>query len=314
MEQNNSVAEFLINKTGNHVVAVVVLAALFLFINSMLITTFFLNDIFYTNMRYILFATMLLSDSMILIVSNILLILSFFKCLTPMYICFIIVMIATVCNHMTPITLTAMSLERYVAICMPLRHADLCYAGRALHCILIIYCISCIPTIIYMSIFFSLVHFSIFTQSHICSVELFLVQNWQIRLRSAVGQIYFFIFLITILICYVKIVKVAKSASGEDKQTMWKGMRTVLLHAIQLLLSVCSMWCPAVENAVLKINLELFIHIRFINYIMFILFPRCLSPLIYGVRDETFFLALKSYVVCGCVSSKAFKTSKQMQA
>lgn len=313
MAQNNSVSGSLINKAGNHVVAVVVLAALFLFINSMLITTFFLKDIFYTNMRYILFATMLLSDSMFLIVSNILVILSFFRCLTPMYICFIIIIISIVCHDVTPVTLVAMSLERYVAICMPLRHANLCYARRALHCILIVYCISCIPTIITLSIFSSLVHFSIFTQSHICSVELFLVENWQIHLRSAVGQIYFFILLITILICYVKIIKVAKSASGEDRQTMWKGMRTVLLHAIQLLLSVSSMWCPAVENAVRQIDFQSFVYIRFFNYIMFILCPRCLSPLIYGVRDETFFLALKSYVVCGCVRRKAFKKSKQMQ-
>lgn len=204
-----------------------------------------------------------------------------------------------------------MSLERYVAICMPLRHADLCSPRRALHCILIVHCISCIPCIITLSTFFSVVHFSVYTQSRVCSVELFLLQNSQNHLRLAVGQIYFSIMLLTIIICYVQIIKVAKSASGENKQAMWKGMRTVLLHAIQLLLCLSHMWCPIVESVVLKIDLKLFIHIRFFNYVVFFLCPRCLSPLIYGLRDDTFLLALKSYVVC--VSNKAFEKSKQMQ-
>lgn len=310
MAQNNSVAKYVINETGGHVIFVGVLGAFFLLINSVLIATFFMKDIFYTNLRYILFAMTLLSDSMILIVTNFLVILSFSRFPIPMWICFIAVIISSVYNYVTPVTLTAMSLERYVAICMPLRHADLCCLRRAPHCILIVHCISCIPSIITQMTFFSLVHFSIYTQSYICSVELFLVQNWQGHLRSAVGQVYFAVMLITIIICYVQIIKIAKSASGENRQAMWKGMRTVLLHAIQLLLSVSYMWCPMLESAVRQIDFNLFISVRFFNYITFSLFPRCLSPLIYGVRDETFFLALKSCVVCGCVNNKAFKKTK----
>ena len=227
-----------------------------------------------------------------------------------MWICFIIYMISSVYGYVTPVTLTFMSLERFVAICMPLRHADLCFSRRALYCILIVHCISSIPSTITLLTFFSLVHFSVYTQSHICSVELFLVQNWQNHLRSAVGQIYFLMMLIIIIICYVKIIKVANSASGENRQAMWKGMRTVVLHAVQLLLCLSHLWCPIVESAVLKIDFQLFVRIRFFNYIMFSLCPRCLSPLIYGIRDDTFFFAMKSYVFCSCLSNKAFRKSK----
>lgn len=314
MAQNNSVAKYLIDQTGGHVIFVGVLGALFLLINSMMIATFFMKDIFHRNMRYILFAMMLLSDCVNLIMTNILITLTFLRFPIPMWICFIMIIMSSVYNYVTSTTLTAMSIERYIAICMPLRHADLCCPRRALHCILIVHCISCIPGIVTQSTVFSLVQFSVYTQSYICSVELLLVQNWQNHLRSAVGQVYFAIMLITIIICYVQIIKVAKSASRENRQAMWKGMRTVLLHAIQLLFSVSNMWCPLVENALRQIDLHLFIQIKFFNYIMFSLFPRCLSPLIYGIRDETFFLALKSYVICDCVNNKAFQKTKLRRA
>lgn len=310
MAQNNSGNGSSTHKSGLNIAFVQVLISLFLFVNSIMITTFFTKDIFYRNMRYILFVVTLISDSIILILTNILLLLTFSSLPIPMWICFIIFIILSVCSYVTPLTLTVMSLERYVAICMPLRHADLCFPRRALHCILVVHSLSIVPSVIILSTFFSLGHFSIYTDSYICSVELFIVENWQGNLRSAVGQFYFSFMLVSIIICYIKIIKIARSATGENKQVMWKGMRTVLLHAIQLLLSLSQMWCPIVENAVFKIDLQLFLQIRFINYIMFSLCPRCLSPLIYGLRDETFLLALKSYAVCGFFSNKAFEKSK----
>lgn len=112
MAQNNSVAGSYTRQITPQVLLVQVLVTLFLFINSMLIATFFMKDILRTNMRYILFAMMLLSDSMILIVTNVLLILSFSRFPVPMWICFIIFIISSMYNYVTPITLTAMFLER----------------------------------------------------------------------------------------------------------------------------------------------------------------------------------------------------------
>lgn len=53
------------------------------------------------------------------------------------------------------------------------------------------------------------------------------------------------------------------------------------------------------EAAILPINLKLYINVRFFDYIVFILAPRCLCPLVYGLRDEKFFLAIKYYVFFG---------------
>ncbi|KAF6728142.1 hypothetical protein FQA47_022485, partial [Oryzias melastigma] len=50
-------------------------------------------------------------------------------------------------HHYHMMSRTPMTLERYVAICMPLRHAELCSTRSTMHCILIIHGISSIPCI-----------------------------------------------------------------------------------------------------------------------------------------------------------------------
>ena len=100
--------------------------------------------------------------------------------------------------------------------------------------------------------------------------------------------------------------KVAKAASGENKKSTWKGLRTVVLHAFQLLLCLIQLWCPFIEAAVLQIDFMLYINVRYFTYITFYLAPRCLSPLIYGLRDDKFFLALKYYALCGLYKKYSF--------
>ncbi|XP_053176172.1 odorant receptor 131-2-like [Scomber japonicus] len=305
MADNNSLVggQSLMRKINYRVILVQVLVMMFLSINFLLIITFFMKHFFYTTMRYILFATTLLSDCLILIVTNILLILNYFPFIIPTWLCVIMCIILSLYNFVTPVTLTAMTLERYVAICMPLQHAELCSTRRTLHCILMIYGLSSIPCIINFSIFFASATNNFFTQDRICSVEIFILQRWQGHVRSAVSQFYFLIMCITIVYSYIKIMKVAKAASGENKTSTWKGLRTVILHAFQLLLCLIQLWCPLIESAVLQINFMLFINVRYFNYITFNLAPRCLSPLIYGLRDEMFFHALKYYAVCGLYKS-----------
>uniref|UniRef100_G3PBI4 G-protein coupled receptors family 1 profile domain-containing protein n=1 Tax=Gasterosteus aculeatus TaxID=69293 RepID=G3PBI4_GASAC len=234
-----------------------------------------------------------------LIITDILLILSYIKITMQVWLCVIIYIISSLCIFVTPVTLTAMTLERYVAVCRPLRHGELCSTRRALHCVLIIHSISSIPCIVVLSIFFASVSHNFYSKGRVCSVEMFILYKWQGHLRSAVSQFYFFIMFIAIVFCYIKIMKVAKAASGEDKKSTRKGLKTVIFHAFQLSLCLIQLWCPLIEAAVLQINLILFINVRYFDYITFILAPRCISPLVYGLRDEMFFHALKYYALCG---------------
>ncbi|XP_070762299.1 odorant receptor 131-2-like [Enoplosus armatus] len=300
MASNNSLigGESSTYKISDRVVLVQVLVPVFLCINFLLITTFFMKDFFYTTMRYMLFANTLLSDCLFLLMTDILLILSYFHFTIQMWLCLVIYIVLSLYTFVTPVTLTAMTLERYVAICMPLRHIELCTTRSALRCVLIIHGLSSVPCIVVLSIFFASATHRFYTQGRVCSVQIFILHSWQSHLRSAISQFYFLIMCITIVFSYVKIMKVAKAASGENKTSTSKGLRTVILHAFQLLLCLIQLWCPLIEAAVLQINVILFINVRYFNYITFILAPRFLSPLIYGLRDEMFFQELKYYALC----------------
>ncbi|XP_068172604.1 odorant receptor 131-2-like [Antennarius striatus] len=286
-------------KINDRVIIIQILVILFLCINIMLIITFCIKDFFYTSMRYILFAVTLLSDSLFLVLSDIMLIFSYFRFTIQTSLCIILYILVSQTNYITILTLTAMALERYVAICLPLRHADLCSTRNSLHLVLIINGLSSVPCIIFLSIFFASVTQNFYTQVRVCSSQIFGIHVWQNHLRSSIHQFYFVIIGIIIVWCYFKIMKIARTASGESKKSTWKGLRTVVLHTFQLLLCVIQLWCPFIENAVFQINVLLFVNVRFFNYVTFILAPRCLSPLIYGLRDDIFFQVFKHYVLCG---------------
>ncbi|XP_028275880.1 odorant receptor 131-2-like [Parambassis ranga] len=305
MAGNDSVlGGFVLRPINERIILVHFLVMIFLSINLLQIVTFFKKECFYLSARYILFAVTLLSDSLLLIISDILLIVNYFQFAVQVSVCIVVCVVVLLYFTVTPVTLTAMTLERYVAICMPLRHGELCSTHSTLHGILIIHGLSSVPCIVILSTFFASASLSFYTQFEVCTVEIFIFHLWQSHLRSAVSQFYFLIMCIIIVFSYVKIMKAAKAASAENKKSTWKGLRTVVLHGFQLLLCLIQLWCPLIESAVLQINVMLFINVRYFNYIMFILAPRCLSPLIYGLRDETFFHALKYYALCGLHKSK----------
>ncbi|XP_029027589.1 odorant receptor 131-2-like [Betta splendens] len=281
------------------VILVQVLVSVFLCINLLLISTFSRQEFFYTTMRYILFAVTLLSDSLFLLITDIMYILIYFRFTVQMWLCLIMCIFLSLYTFATPVTLTAMTLERYVAICRPLHHAELCSTRKAVHCILIIHCISSVPFIVIFSIFIDSAAHSFYTENSKCIIDIFIVHKWQSHLWSAISQFYFLIMCIVIVCCYFKIMKVAKGASGENKHLSWKGLRTVALHAFQLLLGLIQLWCPFIEAFVIQINFAMYVNVKYFDYIVFVLAPRCLSPLIYGLRDDRYFRALKHYVLCG---------------
>ncbi|XP_066556360.1 odorant receptor 131-2-like [Amia ocellicauda] len=162
-------------------------------------------------------------------------------------------------------------------------------------CILIILALASIPSLINIMIFMSSVPLCFYTQLHFCNAEMLIRHQWQAYLRSSPSQLYFLFMTIIIAFTYVKVWAAAKAASMDNTKSMSKGHRTVILHAVQLLLCLIEMWCPFIETAVYEIDMNLFIHLRYFDYIAFILAPQCLNPLVNGLRNETFFLVLKDY-------------------
>uniref|UniRef100_A0A3P9ALI7 G-protein coupled receptors family 1 profile domain-containing protein n=1 Tax=Esox lucius TaxID=8010 RepID=A0A3P9ALI7_ESOLU len=282
------------------VLIVQVLIAIFLFVNSLMIFTFFKKAAFFTNTRYIFFAHTLLCDSIFLALTDALLVMSYSRAPMKGGLCIFLVIILENLTIATPLTLTAMSLERYVAICMPLRHSELSTPMRAIYSILLIQALSSVIWIIMISILFSAVSLRFYTNPLICSLEQMIVFAWQGHLSSALYQLYFLVMSLVIAFTYVKIMVAARAASSERKTSTNKGLRTVILHGFQLLLCLIQFLCPLIESIVMKINMNLFIELRYFDYICFILAPRCLCPLVYGLRDKDFMVVLKYYALFGC--------------
>ncbi|KAK2846805.1 hypothetical protein Q5P01_009804 [Channa striata] len=295
MAANNSLVPYDFFQQDIKLIIVQVLIMIFLCINLLLIITFFKKECFHGTARYILFAVTLLSDSLF----N-------FNITIHVWLCVIISVPVLVYITVTPVTLTAMTLERYVAICMPLRHGELCSTRSTVRCIIIIHCLSSIPCIVIFSTFFASASLSFYKQYQLCSVEIFDVR--QSHLRTAIYQLQFLIMCIIIVFSYVKIMKVAKAASGENKKLTTKGLKTVVLHGFQLLLCLIQLWCPFIEVAIL--NISLVRNVKYMNYVLFYLAPKCLSPLIYGIRDGCFFNALKIYASFGMYTRNVIRIAK----
>ncbi|XP_036393665.1 odorant receptor 131-2-like [Megalops cyprinoides] len=286
-------------KLKEQVLIVQVLVGIFLYINSIMIFTFFKKEAFRTNSRYILFAHILICDYIFLVISDLLLLQSYFRILMPIGLCLLICAVVLIVQLCTPLTLTVMSLERYVAICLPLRHAEISTPSRAFLTIIVIHALSYIRVMTSFSAFMATAPLSFYSTDKACSVEIIIILEWQGHLRSAISQLYFLVMSSIIMFTYVKIMAVAKVASADNKKSASKGLKTVLLHAIQLFLCLIQLWCPFIEMAVMEVDLSLFINLRYADYIMFNLAPRCLIPLVYGLRDDKFVSVMKYYLLFG---------------
>ena len=153
MASNSTARPGWIGSIHYQALIVQILIIIFLYLNCLLLTTFFKKDVFRTSMRYIFFAYTLMSDCLYLLVTNVLLLLSFYRMVMQMWLCILFLIVGSAYNLIFPLTLTLMTLERYVAICMPMQHGALCTPRNAMHCILIINAISTIPISISLSIF-----------------------------------------------------------------------------------------------------------------------------------------------------------------
>ncbi|XP_017568499.2 odorant receptor 131-2-like [Pygocentrus nattereri] len=276
-----------------------VLVGIFLYVNCLMIFTFLNKAVFREDTRYILFAQTLFVDSALMVLTDMLLIVNLYQYRIHMIPCIILCTIATIFTNCTPLTLVAMCLERYVAICMPLRHADISTSRNRCFGFLFIWGLSSIaPFFTLLAYLFVVPPAALFTYA-LCSAELMMGEEWQAQTRAIILQILFLFMIIIIVFTYIKIMIAARAASSENKKSTNKSLRTVILHAFQLFLCIVNFLTPYIEMPFWKVDFLVFHNVRFSNFIVFVIAPRCLSPLIYGLRDEKFFLLLKHNALCG---------------
>ncbi|KAI5620795.1 odorant receptor, family H, subfamily 131, member 1, partial [Silurus asotus] len=275
------------------------LTGIFVYINCLMIFTFMKKETFREETRYVLFAQTLIVDTALIFFSTMLGVLSYFQYTVHMVVCTFLFLIQTFFTCCTPLTLVAMCLERYVAICMPLRHADISTSRTRLYGLITIWTISCIIPVFSVIAFWAVAPPAALFSYVVCNAEVMIIEEWQAHGRAVIFINLFLFAVIIIVFTYIKIMIAARAASSEKKKSTNKSLRTVLLHGVQLFLCMIQFFNPYIEMALYKVDEATLRHVRYSNFIVFLFLPRSLSPLVYGVRDEKFFLVFRHYALCG---------------
>ncbi|XP_070773779.1 odorant receptor 131-2-like [Enoplosus armatus] len=271
---------------------------LFLYVNSVMLFALLRKPLLLESSRYILFGHLLLTDSLQLLVTMLLYIFAVTMVRMISYVCIIVTLVAAITVKMSPLNLAVMSLERYVAICFPLRHADIATARRTVVAIAVMWTVASLDSFTQLFLFVSLENTS-FTLPRFCTRNsVFRLQIYS-TLNKAFTILYFVLVSIIIIYTYIAIMITVKSASSNIRNAT-KAHRTVLLHLLQLCLCLTSTLFNMINSSSLwNINPAMAIHIQYALFLGLIIFPKCLSPLIYGLRDHTFRHVFKYYFTFG---------------
>ncbi|KAM5180509.1 odorant receptor 131-2-like [Mantella aurantiaca] len=261
---------------------------------AVMLSVFFTSAVARQEVRYILFAHMLVNDSVYLFIAVFLYVASSFPTKYPAPFCYVFSIVSSTCLKISPYNLAIMSLERFVAICFPLRHREICTLRRMGIALAIIWAIGLLPNIADIFILTLTVEKTFFAQNMACDRSFFIVASVQDTVRLASHASTFCLVGLIIVFTYIRIMLVALRADS-GKASASKAGRTVMLHAFQLLLCMLAYSYRMVEI----IFKDYYTVVSVINFCFFMYLPRVLSPFIYGVRDELFRKQIKKFTLCG---------------
>ncbi|XP_067112882.1 odorant receptor 131-2-like [Osmerus mordax] len=283
---------------------------IFIYINGFVLFTLRCKPVFRETPRYVLLYNLIFSDTFQLAVGQLLYILAYVHVYMIRYLCVIIVMLAMLTTNISPFNLAVMSLERYVAVCFPLRHSAFVTAKNTGVSIAVVWAICGINTII--RIFMLILLESMPLDQYMldfCAKETLFKQKLFYDFDKAFTGVTFTSVGIVILCSYFGVMIVAKSASS-DKASTTKAKKTVVLHMIQLLLILSSTLISPILKAISdKVDRPTLERIYYILFLCLVNLPRCLSGLIYGLRDHTIRPCLLYHLSFGLRHPKLGQTS-----
>ncbi|XP_028285614.1 odorant receptor 131-2-like [Parambassis ranga] len=278
-------------------VIVLVLGLTINYINGTLIHTFRKHQIFYVNPRYILFIHLVVNDMIQLTTTISLFVLSYIFYKLHASLCCLFITFAVFTTFNTPLNLAVMALECYIAVCLPLRHADLCTVKRTYIVICWIWTMSAISILSDIFIILATEPLHLLYSTIFCERDNLFRHPINLQKRDVSYIICLVVVWLTIVFTYIKIffaAKAAKSSDGDAKKTR----NTILLHGFQLLLCMLTYLSAVLIKALVYMFPKYYVQVLFVNYIFVQILPRFISPIVYGLRDKTFKQYLKKYLVC----------------
>ena len=272
----------------------------FLCLNCVLLYTLRSKTVFRETSRYILLYNLLLADTVHLVLSLLMYILAASRLKLTMYICGLLTMFSVYVESISPLTLAVMSMERYVAVCFPLRHADLVTirnTGAAIAAVWTVCSLNILIRVLILVVWRPDYEYNE-KMKDFCSKEALFLTPISKQFDEAYSGFVFSFGGLAILFSYVGVTLVARSASS-DKASVRKAGKTVLLHFFQLVLILTFTLNSVILTAFArKLDRRTLVRLYNTIFVCLNLFPRCLSALIYGLRDQTLRPALLNNICC----------------
>ncbi|XP_076118527.1 odorant receptor 131-2-like [Alosa pseudoharengus] len=279
-------------------VVAIFMSSLFIYINTVMFMTLWSKPVFRETPRYVLFAHMLCNDTVQLLFSSLMYIISLCYVQLAKAVCSILILVTASTSRNAPINLAVMSLERYVAICFPLRHSEIATKTRTGLAISVIWFFGAVNPVVDI-LYTSATDPTFFSERMFCTRERIFIAPWQRELFEGLNAFYFVAVTLIIVFTYISVMLAARSASS-DKESAKRAHKTLLLHLMQLGLCLNTLVFGSIERLLaMTSSSRLFMDLRYVNFLFVLILPRCLSPLIYGLRDDTVRPLFLFYLQCG---------------
>uniref|UniRef100_A0A3Q1HQX0 G-protein coupled receptors family 1 profile domain-containing protein n=2 Tax=Anabas testudineus TaxID=64144 RepID=A0A3Q1HQX0_ANATE len=264
------------------------------YINGILVHTFRKHQIFNMNPRYILFVHLVLNDMLQLALSTLLHIISYALYTISVPFCLILLTFAILTTFNTPLNLAGMAVECYIAVCIPLRHGQICTIKKTYILIGLIWLVSAVSILPDLFVLLATEPLEFFHSKVSCARDYVFKTTYSLQKRDASHIICLVLVWVILHYAYFRILFAAKGASAHIK----KARNTLLLHGFQLLLCMFIYARPVFEQGLLIFLPNQYPAVRFASYVFVQILPRLVSPIVYGLRDQTFRRYMRSYILC----------------
>ncbi|XP_055070354.2 odorant receptor 131-2-like [Misgurnus anguillicaudatus] len=267
------------------------------YINGTFVLVFLKNDVFHRDPRYILYIHLVINDMIMLSVAVGLQVATYIVRFFNVSVCCLVLLLANTVGKNTLLNLACMSIERYIAICKPLHHSQVCTVRRTYILICFIWTMSITPSLSDILIMAPVRPVSFFSTTIYC-VKLYIYNTWQHDVKDIVVNVVYLSFVwITLIVTYIKVL-LAANAAVSDQTSAKKSRNTILLHGFQLLLCMLSYVMPLLLTKLVELYPQSQSTILYIQFLLANILPRLLIPLIYGVRDKQFAQRIRLYFCC----------------